>query len=419
MTKPSTPVVLACVGLLAVFRHVAADEPHQAVSFPRFRMQEIETGLKIGYGVLLVDINGDGKLDIVVADATRVVWYENPTWKRRTIIEGLTKPDNVCIAAYDIDGDGQLDLALGADWKGVNPAVEGTIQWFQRGKSLDEPWTVHSIGAEPTAHRMRFADVLRTGKPQLIVAPLLGRNSTAKNNWMDSPVRILAYEIPKDPIHDRWVPQVIDESLHVLHNFSPVASLTGQGMDLLTASYEGVCRVARDPSGKWTQARLGEGNQSNPRSNRGASEVNMGTLKSGAPFIATIEPWHGNQVVVYTPPGKSSKELLQRHVIDEQLRWGHAVSCADLDNTGGDSLIVGVRDDLSQKAGERRGVRLYKSVNDAGTQWVRHVMEDGGVAVEDLAAADLNGDGRVDIVAVGRQTHNVRIYWNEGARGGR
>jgi hypothetical protein len=38
------------------------------------------------------------------------------------------------------------------------------------------------------------------------------------------------------------------------------------------------------------------------------------------------------------------------------------------------------------------------------------------VAVEDLAAADLDGDGRVDIVAVGRATKNVRVYWNEGER---
>jgi hypothetical protein len=38
------------------------------------------------------------------------------------------------------------------------------------------------------------------------------------------------------------------------------------------------------------------------------------------------------------------------------------------------------------------------------------------VATEDLAAADLDGDGRVDVVAVGRATHNVRIYWNEGGK---
>ena len=36
----------------------------------------------------------------------------------------------------------------------------------------------------------------------------------------------------------------------------------------------------------------------------------------------------------------------------------------------------------------------------------------GGVAVEDLAVGDLNGDGKPDIVAVGRATKNVKIYWN-------
>src|ERR1700752_4843096 len=104
-----------------------SDEPKDEAAFPRFRVQEIETGLKVGYAVLLVDLNGDGKKDIVVVDQTRVVWYENPTWKRRVIIEGHTRPDNVCIAAHDIDGDGQLDLFLGADWKPFNTAGGGTL----------------------------------------------------------------------------------------------------------------------------------------------------------------------------------------------------------------------------------------------------------------------------------------------------
>ena len=37
-----------------------------------------------------------------------------------------------------------------------------------------------------------------------------------------NPVRILEYKIPKDPTKDRWVPEVIDEGLHVVHNFAPV-----------------------------------------------------------------------------------------------------------------------------------------------------------------------------------------------------
>src|SRR5256885_1199521 len=140
-----------------------------AVSFPAFEMKEIDKSLGVGYAVLLVDVNGDGKKDIVVVDTTRVVWYENPTWKRRTIIEGQTKPDNVCIAAADIDGDGQLDLALGADWKPFNTKHGGTLQWLKRGKTLEEPWMLYPIGTEPIVHRVRFVDLEGEGTAKLVV----------------------------------------------------------------------------------------------------------------------------------------------------------------------------------------------------------------------------------------------------------
>ena len=105
-----------------------------------------------------------------------------------------------------------------------------------------------------------------------------------------------------------------------------------------------------------------------------------------------------------------------RHVIDDRLRWGHAVWCADLDGDGGDELVVGVQHDLADKPGERRGVRLYKAADGKGAKWVRHVLDDGGVAVEDLAVADLSGSGRLDIVAVGLQSVSVRIWWNQGTK---
>jgi len=128
-------------------------------------------------------------------------------------------------------------------------------------------------------------------------------------------------------------------------------------------------------------------------------------------MLATIEPWHGHQVVVY-PLGPGQDQRMQRTIIDDQLRWGHAIWCADLDGDGNDEIIAGVRDPLPGKA--KSGVRVYRSNDDAGTAWSKTELDPGGVAVEGLAVADLNADGKPDIVAVGRQTKNVKIYWNQG-----
>jgi hypothetical protein len=417
MKSELTPLIVVPITLAALVAIGRSENAKAEPAFPTFRMEELDTSLKVGYAVLLEDVDGDGKKDIIVVDTTRVVWYQNPKWKRRSIIEGQTKADNVCITAADVDGDGKLDFALGAEWKPFNTKEGGTLQWLKRGETLDDPWTIYPIpGDLPTIHRIRFADLYGDGKQRLLVVPLMGQKSTKEKNWMDgSPVKILAYSIPKDPTRDRWTPEVLDESMHVVHNFHPLPAARGKGMDVLTASYEGVSRLERDTEGKWQRLHLGAGNQANPKGNLGSSEIKQGRLKNGKPFIATIEPWHGDEVVVYTQ-SDDPKKLWDRHVIDDKLKWGHAVWCADLDGDGGDELIIGVRDNLSDKPGERCGVRIYKALDDKGTKWERHLIDEGGVAVEDLAAVDLDGDGKIDIVAVGRATHNVRVYWNQGKK---
>jgi hypothetical protein len=428
---------------LVVLLAVVSASSSFAADFPKFKVQEIDTGLKIGYAVLVVDINGDKKPDIVVVDQHKVVWYENPgrpgaDWKKRIILDGKTKPDNVCAAAIDIDGDGLPELVLGSAWKPSDTSSAAQLGWLKRGKSLDEEWTYYPIPCdEPTVHRVRVADIGGSGKPSVIVAPLQGRDCTAKGNWTDGrPVRIVAYKVPaKDPEKkENWKPEVICDELHVVHNVWPLYLSTeghppvirprnvstggpaSSPEEILVASYEGVYSIGRG-NGKWTTTKLGEGNQANPMGSRGASEIKYTKLPSGDPVIATIEPWHGNQVVVYTPPAKVGKDKLwDRHVIDDHLRWGHAVWCADLDGDGTDEIIVGVRDDPNPKDTfkERRGVRIYKNTDGKGKVWERMILEDGGVAVEDLVAADLDCDGKIDIVAVGRQTGNARIYWNQG-----
>jgi hypothetical protein len=393
--------------------------PPPPEGFPKFEVEEIDTGLKIGYAVIVVDIDGDKKPDIVVVDQLQIVWYQNPTWKKRVILDGKTKPDNVCITAMDIDGDGLPEFVVGAGWKPSDTKTPGTLQWLKRGKTLDEEWSMHAIPCdEPTVHRIQVVRTRNAGEPELILAPLMGRDSTKENNWMDGrPVRILSYPIPKkDPEKPgSWKPTVISEELHVVHNFCVTPQKAGDA--LVFACYEGVRK--KSPYAESAKMVIGEGDQSTPKSNRGSSEIAHGRGKDADGitkfWYAAVEPWHGNKCAIYTSKVVNREESYDRAVIDEQLRWGHAVKFSQLLPDESDFLIAGVRDNPTKddKFTEKRGVRLYR--NDPKTKkWERYILEDGGVAVEDLTVADLDGDGKPDIIAVGRATGDARIYWNKG-----
>lgn len=380
---------------------------------PNFRPEELATKLTVGYATRILDMNGDGKLDIAIVDSERIIWLENPTWKEHTLISaGQTKKDNVCFAPYDIDGDGKVDFAVGADWNPGNTKSGGTIQWIA-GKDPTAKWESHLIAEEPTTHRMRWADVDGDGKQELCVLPLMGRGSSGPK-FEEKGVRFLAFHVPKDPLKDRWPETVINEDLHVTHNFQDVDIDGDKKTDFLVVSFEGVHLLQRDAANKWQKYHIGEGNQQTTP-NRGASEIKLGRGLNGQRYIATIEPWHGSQVVVYTEPDSKEKDAYRgkwtRHLLDDQLKWGHAVWCANLDDDPEEELIIGVRDNAS--ADNPCGLRIYNPSGEARTGWTSKRIDGGGVAIEDLAAADLNGDGRIDIVAVGRATHNVKIYWNE------
>jgi hypothetical protein len=97
------------------------------------------------------------------------------------------------------------------------------------------------------------------------------------------------------------------------------------------------------------------------------------------------------------------------------MQWGHAVWTANLDDDDDDELLIGQRDPNKPAAAAPRGPGIFVFDPRPGSMpptFDRHTIDDGGMACEDALAADLDGDGRADIVAGGRSTHNVRIYWN-------
>lgn len=370
-------------------------------------MHEIDPHVgNVCYAVTVADVDGDAKTDIVAVSENRVVWYHNPDWKLRVIVADQTDRDNVCIAPADIDGDGKVDFALGAGWLNKNL---GTLYWLSRGESLDEPWKVYPIGRESSTHRMRWGDILGTGKPQLVVSPLM--------KTVGDGVRILAFEIPAQPKHAPWESTVVDHSLNAIHNHW-LGDLDGGGnTEMITASMEGVFLFVPHGAGKLRRIQVGAGSPGPiQREKSGAGEIKVGRFRrEGWPYIATVEPMHGNQIAVYTLlPSQSPYGRWTRHVLDDTLKRGHALGVGDIDQDGDEELIVGHSDKgTDDPAGP--GIFVYDPADDTGTSWKKHVVDNGGIATEDLVVEDLTGDGWLDIVAGGRSTHNVRLYINQGS----
>jgi hypothetical protein len=121
---------------------------------------------------------------------------------------------------------------------------------------------------------------------------------------------------------------------------------------------------------------------------------------------------HGGVSAAYIDPG-TSRGLWPRTVLDDTLKDGHAVVIADFLGVGSDQIAVGWR---AMNPRGVPGVRLFTPLGANGREWRRTDLSGPEVAVEDMRAADLDGDGDPDLVLAGRQTKNLRILWNERGR---
>jgi len=91
----------------------------------------------------------------------------------------------------------------------------------------------------------------------------------------------------------------------------------------------------------------------------------------------------------------------EKHVVDDTLRDTHALATADFDRDGDLDLAVG---SFSE------GLVLWLE-NIGGGRFVRHVIDDDHAQQSyDLKIADVDGDGRPDILIAGRQSKNVVWY---------
>lgn len=130
-----------------------------------------------------MDVNGDGWTDMIVVDfpGTAGYWYENPKnvaglWKKHAIHETVLI-GNESPAFVDIDGDGRTDI-LCADYK------EKQMVWLSPpAAGADAFWTKFAIsgkdapGTDRFSHGLGYGDINKDGRNDVII----------KDGWWEAP----------------------------------------------------------------------------------------------------------------------------------------------------------------------------------------------------------------------------------------
>lgn len=367
---------------------------------PVFEQQTLDDDVSIGYGLAIGDVDGDERPDILLADKKQFVWYRNPDWQRFVMVENLTEHDNVCLAARDVNEDGIVEVAVGAQWnpgETSNAAQSGSVHYLIRPDDPTERWEPIQLPHEPTIHRMQWVEA-PGDTYQLVVLPLHGRGN---KGGQGVGVKVIAYHFSDSPL-DPWDTLTLDQSMHMTHNFD-----IEEGEDqsrLYIGGKEGV-KVIEHNNGQWLteEAELlaGVGTQ------EGVGEVRLGHLGEDQPFITAIEPMHGTTLAVYYPGTNR-----ERQVLYSDFNQGHALATADLLGLELDQIVAGWRDPNSEG---KVGIVLFIPADPEGSEWEKFVIDDNTMACEDLKVADLNADGKPDIIAAGRATNNLKIYWNKSS----
>lgn len=200
--------------------------------------------------VKIADVNGDGRLDVVLAVSERngdMAWFSSPAdpthggWVRHTIATSLDSVHSVDIA--DVDGDGDRDI-VASEFRG-----QGRLLVFDN-LSRARAWTALTIARGEDLHNTRVADVNGDGLPDVLGAAPFGDNPVVLyESSRSAATRVLVFSKTLAYRHDS-IPHAIDvlKQMGVANGFTVDATEDSRAFTTATlAPYRAV--VFLNPSG--------------------------------------------------------------------------------------------------------------------------------------------------------------------------
>ncbi|BDD04690.1 FG-GAP and VCBS repeat-containing protein [Aureibacter tunicatorum] len=389
----------------------------KSVKTPFFEKVTLADHQKDGYWIEAIDINGNGKLDIVTSGLAEgeVVWYENPTWKKHTIAKF---PLPVAIDYGDINGNGRNDIVISHNYGNCMfwcRPEDGKISWLENPGDFSDPeklWNKHFISDLMAAHRLQLGHFTQNEKLELLALPVVGCRPFGEG--VHEPVSVTLFDRPDDVQNaPEWKGRLINNSdFRIIHGVvrNKFGGYSGsQNESVLLASEEGISWFFFDEKEKdWKIIPFGEGDQSGQAPGfKGCGNVAYGKVGDDPyAYIATIDPFHGNMVTVYTRESGSdlTDKPWKRHILDifgefdpEKQGPGHHVVTGDFDGDGDDEFLVALRGPMPYQ-----GVYYYKAIDVEKGLFERWRVSTSSAAR--ITVGDFNGDGRLDFATTGYYT---------------
>ena len=345
-----------------------------------------------GSSIDAADVDGDGDTDILVAEqfGNDITWSENPggvattdgtPWTQHTIDDSFENAR--WVYAADVDGDADTDI-LGAAQAG------NSITWWENpgGAATTDAssWTEHTIDDSFFhAQSVYAADVDGDGDTDILGAAAGADDIT----WWENP----GGTDTTNPA--AWTEHTIDGSFNGATSVF-AADVDGDGdTDIL-----GAAEVDDDIT--WWENDTIHRNAVFPVEHTiddsfdGAQSVYAADVDGDGDTDILGASSPGNELSWWENPGgiaATDGTTWVEHTIDDALNGGFSVRTADVDGDGDTDIVGSTSDEVIWW--ENPG----GSATTDGTAWADHKIEDPFFSSASVRTADVDGDGDIDILA--------------------